>query len=178
LGELFELEPEKVRQKEKKASAGGGELPGIQGEVGEVGDRLDGRPRPSGSFLVEASWQGGKPFLLEYLADGGRAEASALFTEDLADLIDGVVLFAQCHDSGVGGGLLRRPLGPWMGREEELGIGLASELMTEDAEGAGGVAELVSHLRRGSALEEVGSEGLVHALLGQKRFGEKAAALC
>jgi len=177
LGELFELEPEKVRQKEKKTAAAGGELAGSHGEVGEIGDRLDGRARLRGSFLVEAAWQGSKPFLFEHLTHGGGAEAYPLFAEGLADLINGVVLLAQCHNAGVGGGFIRLSLGPWVGGEEKLGIGLPSELMTEDAERARSVAELVGHLMGGSAFEEVGPESLVHALFGQKGFGEEAAAL-
>jgi hypothetical protein len=61
--------------------------------------------------------------------------------------------------------------------EEKLGIEVPTELMAEATERAGGVAELVSHLVRGPALEKVSPEGLVHALPGLARLREEAATL-
>jgi hypothetical protein len=94
LGEFVELEPEEVWHKKEKAAAAGGELARGQGEVGAVGDWLNGGPRAFRSFFVESSGQGGKPLLLEHLTDGGGAEPYSLFTESLADLIHGVILLA------------------------------------------------------------------------------------
>jgi hypothetical protein len=64
LGEFVELKPEEVWHKEEESAAAGGELPRGQGEVGAVGDGLDGGPRAVRSFFVEASGQGGNPSCL------------------------------------------------------------------------------------------------------------------
>jgi hypothetical protein len=178
LGEFVELKPEEVWHKEEETAAAGGELPRSQGEVGAVGDRLDGGPWAVRSFFVEASGQGGKPLLLEHLTDGGGAEAHSLFAEDLADLINGVVLLSERHNAVAGCRLLRLAPGAWMGNEKKLGLGIAAEFVAEAAERAGGVAELASDLVRGSALEEVSPEGLVHTLSGLARLREEAAAFC
>lgn len=178
LSEFVELKAEEVWHKEEEAAAAGGELPRSQGEVGAVGDWLDGGPRAVRSFFVEASGQGGKPLLLEHLTDGGGTEPYPLFAEGLADLIHGVILLPERHNAVVGGRLLRLTPGARMGDEEKLGIGVAAELMAEAAERAGGVAELASDFARGPALEEVSPEGLVHPLSGLGRLLEEAAAFC
>jgi hypothetical protein len=43
-------------------------------------------------FLIQSPWEGSKSFLLEDLPDCGRAEPDVAFLEDLADLVDRVVL--------------------------------------------------------------------------------------
>ena len=52
-----------------------------------------------------------------------------------------------------------------------------AELVAEDAEGAGGVAEALRGLRRGQALDEVGAQGLVLAVEGLLGGQEEAGFL-
>src|SRR5215217_1138560 len=177
LSELLNAEPQEIRQEEEEPAAAGGKASWSQREVGEVGDGFDGGAWPFWSFLVQASGQGSKPFLLEHLAYGGGTEAQALFSQDLADLIDRMILLTQSHDTVEGGRLFGAGLGPWRSAEKELRVRLAAKLVAQNAEGAWGVAEIARHVAGRSALEEVGPEGLVHALLGGKGFGEEASAL-
>ena len=61
----------------------------------------------------------------------------AVLLEGLADLVDRVVLLAQGHDQVARRGLLRLRARAGRGREEELGVRVATELVAEHAEGAG-----------------------------------------
>ena len=64
------------------------------------------------------------------------------------------------------------------GGGEEGAVGLASELVDEDAEAARRVAEASGGLGGWEALDEGGSEGLVLAVFGQARLEEKAFGFC
>jgi len=60
--------------------------------------------------------------------------------------------------------------------DEELWIGIAAELMTEHAKGAGAIAEGAGDLLGGVAVKKIGPKGLIHALTGLGGLREKAAA--
>src|SRR5271167_1794193 len=107
-----DIEPDEVGHKQEEAPAVCGEAAWREGELADVGDGLDGGPRLLHSFLVKTPGQGGEAFLLEHLAHRGGAETQSLVPEDLADLVDGVVLFAQGEDAVVGGRLLGLVLRP------------------------------------------------------------------
>jgi hypothetical protein len=66
--------------------------------------------------------------------------------------------------------------GPGLGGEEEGGVGVAAELVAEDAEGAGAVPEGAGHRVGGAPLDEVGAQRLVHPLLAVTGLQEAAAA--
>jgi hypothetical protein len=48
--------------------------------------------------------------------------------------------------------------------------------MAQDLKGSRRVPEVLGHLGRGATLDEIGSQGLVHALFGGSGFQEEAAA--
>ena len=56
---------------------------------------------------------------------------------------------------------------------EELGFG-AAEMVGQDAEGAGSVAEALGDFIGGESVDEVGAEGFVLALGGGSGFEEEA----
>ena len=82
------------------------------------------------------------------------------------DVVDGEVALAQGDDQFAdriaGGGEAR----PGRGGLEEapLLVGQVAELMTEDAEGAGGIAEAPGDFEGGESFDEVGAEGFVLTL--------------
>ena len=59
--------------------------------------------------------------------------------ERFGDLVDGVIAFAQVLDGGARGGLLWLALRTPRRGEEEHGLGIAAEMMTQHAERALGV---------------------------------------
>ena len=97
--------------------------------------------------------------------------------ERALDVIDGEILFAHSQNEVADGALLR--LSAWAGFEvlEKGGFG-ATEVVTENAEGAWRVAEALSHLLGGGAFQEVGAKGLVLALGGGGGLEEEAGLLC
>src|SRR5664280_249347 len=96
--------------------------------------------------------------------------------QGVADFVDRVILLAQTHDEIASGGLLR--LGGWSRArgDKEDGVGIAAEVMAKNLEGSGGVVEGASDLGRGKFINEIGSQSLVHTLLGVGGFEKKAAA--
>ena len=62
--------------------------------------------------------------------------------------------------------------------QKERRVGLVAEVVTEDAEGRGRVAESASGLLGGLASDEISAEGLVLPLFWQGGFQEKAARVC
>ena len=95
-----------------------------------------------------------------------------------ADVVDGEVLLAQGdHAVAAGGPSWAAVWGPLAGGEEEGPLGVLAELVDQDAEAAGRVAEARGGLGGGKSLDEVGAEGLVLAVGGvdrlQKAVGER-----
>ena len=99
------------------------------------------------------------------------------FFERLADLIDGVVLLAERDGEGVCLGFSGRGVRR-VGGGEETRLGVATELMAQDAEGAWGIAEGARGLVRRHVSDEEGAKGFVHTLLWVAWSQEKAAAVC
>jgi hypothetical protein len=67
-------------------------------------------------------------------------------------------------------------LGAGPGGGEQLGQSAATELVAQDAEGAGTVAELVGGVFGGTLIDEVGAQGFVLALPWAGGHKEEAAA--
>ncbi|MGA2119463.1 MAG: hypothetical protein ABSH56_32525 [Bryobacteraceae bacterium] len=61
----------------------------------------------------------------------------------------------------------------WLAEEGGAFLGIVAELMTQDAEGAGGVAEAASDVAGGFLINEVSAEGFVLALQGEPRGEEE-----
>ena len=59
------------------------------------------------------------------------------------------------------------------GGEEESRLRVVAEAVAQDAEGACGVAESAGDLVGGAALDEIGAQGFVLAVLGQGGFEEE-----
>jgi hypothetical protein len=55
----------------------------------------------------------------------------------------------------------------WLAEEGSAFLGIVAELMAEDAEGAGSVAEAAGNVGRGFLIDEVSAEGFVLALHGE-----------
>ncbi len=62
--------------------------------------------------------------------------------------------------------------------EEEFPVGVLTELVAEDAETAGGIAEALGRPGGGEALHEEGAEGLVLAMDKVLWFQEEGAEVC
>jgi hypothetical protein len=83
-----------------------------------------------------------------------------------ADIVDGKILFAQGND------VLADPIHlgscPWSlgGREKELFLGIASELMAEHTKAAGGVAETFRRFDRGESFDEISAQSFVLPMSG------------
>jgi hypothetical protein len=64
-----------------------------------------------------------------------------------------------------------------MGRNEKDWIRVAAKVVTEDVEGADGVAEVAGDLFWGPVIDKVSPKSLVDALFGVPGFEEKSAAI-
>ena len=95
----------------------------------------------------------------------------------LGDFVHGVVALAQQLDGGARGGFLRLVLGAAHGGEEERGLGVTAEVVTEHAERAFGVAELGGDFLRWALVDEVAAQRLVLALFRVLGLEEEAPAL-
>ena len=107
---------------------------------------------------------------------GGRTERAPLLLQGVADLVDRVILLAQAHDESASGGLLGLGARSRACGNKEVGIGIAAEVMAKNLEGTGGVVEGVSHFGGGEFIDEIGTQCLVHTLLGVGGFEEESAA--
>ena len=102
----------------------------------------------------------------------------SLFLEEPADVVNGEVLLAGLEDllaPGVGFGGLAGSFG---GRQEERVMGFLAELMGQDAETAGGIAEPVGGLLGGEVLDEERAQSLVLAVGGVGGREERRSQVC
>ena len=159
------------RHEEEEAAEAGAERTGFQAQGPHVGGgRVPGRSA-CGTFLIEASRQAGEAFLAEQDGEGIDADGVSGGGQFALDVVDGEVPFAHGHDEfaepitngGVSWPMLDRL------EEADLLIGVMAELVAEDAEGAGAVAEAAGDLVGGKSFDEVGAEGLVLSV--QRGFG-------
>ena len=68
-------------------------------------------------------------------------------------------------------------LGALAGGGEEVGQAAVSELVAEDMNGAGGVAEAAGDVGGRQLVDEEGAQGFVLALAGRAGLGEEAAGV-
>ena len=121
----------------------------IEVELSDIGDIGGRRPRAGLAFVVGPARQASEPLVPEDLGDGDRAERMPLMGQVAADVIDGEVLFPQGDDEVTEGIGLGCGLGS-LGRGQEEGAArVLAELMDQDAETAGGVAEAAGDLGGG-----------------------------
>jgi hypothetical protein len=87
-----------------------------------------------------------------------------------------VILFAKSYDEIASGRLLGLGAGPAECGHKEDGIGIAAKVMAQDLKRSSGVIKVVGHLGGRAVLDEIGSQGLVHAVFGVGGFQEEATA--
>lgn len=129
------------------------------------------------AFLVATAGQWGEPFGFENLAHGRGAEGNLPFLEDLADVVDGVILLAEGDDQIPSSGFFGLRARASARSEEEVALGVVAELVTEDSESSRGVAEAAGGLAGGEVIDKKGAESLVLALLGVSRTEEEVLGL-
>ena len=128
------------------------------------------RPLP-----IQTSGQGSETLGLEDFPHSGRAQGTAALLEQLADLINRVVLFAQLHDELAGGRLLGLGLRAVARGDEKDWIGLAAEVVAEDVKGVERVAKGAGDVLGRAPLNQISTQGLVLAVFRQAGFKKEAA---
>ena len=131
-----------------------------------------------GPLVIAPPRQAGKALGLEQLGDGGGAERGTAVRQRLLDVIDRQVLLAQSNHLVAQRVTLGGTVWSFGGGQEELALGVGTELMTQDAETAGGVAEAAGDFVGGQRLDEVGAQGFVLAVRGIPGPHEVAGEVC
>jgi hypothetical protein len=177
-GQAIGVQLNQIRNKEKETSKSGGEPAGDQRERSNVGNRFYDGPGILGPLFVQTSRQGSESFFMEDLTHCSGTESNTGIFQDFTDLVDRVVFLPQLYDSVSRGGLAGSGSRPTTGRGEKAGVCIAPELMAEDSEGSGGIAEFGSDDIGRLLFNEIAPQRFILALLGVRRFLEKPAALC
>lgn len=123
--QLFQPEPDKLRDEEKQSAAAGRERARLKRKGPGVGHRLHRRSGIIGTLFIQAPGKRSESLLLQHLPHGGRTQGPALFLQGLTDLVDRIVLLAEADDRLSGGRLLGLSPGAVPGRDEEQRIGIA-----------------------------------------------------
>ena len=177
VGEAVYSQADHVGNEQEEAAEAGGELAWLQGEAATIGDGFDGGPNLVWPLVITASRQAGEAFVLQDLADSGGAERRSLLLERTADVVDRVVALAQGNDLGPAAALVGLRLGALAGGGEEVGQAAVSELVTEDMDGTGRVAEAAGDFGGRQLVDEEGAQGFVLTLAGRAGLGEEAAGV-
>ena len=93
--------------------------------------------------------------------------------EEAFDVIDRMVLFAQCDNQRARRVGLGLALGAGLALAEEIKV-LTAELATENPESSWGIGETAGDLLGREAFEEEGAQGLVLAVGGRLGFEEES----
>ena len=137
---------------------------------------LDGRP--SGALIIAATRQAGEALLRKNLGNGDSAEPRSLFGEAALYIVNREVLFAQGYHLGANRVSLGCSLRTFAGWKEELAVGVAPEVVTEDTEGTGRITEASSRKCGGPAVDKKGTKRLVLAMSGVGWFKKGALVWC
>ncbi|OLE46659.1 MAG: hypothetical protein AUG46_09015 [Acidobacteria bacterium 13_1_20CM_3_58_11] len=127
------------------------------------------------SFFIQPPRQRSEPLGFEDFPHAGRTQWRVAVLQNLADLINGVVLLAQLNDQVASRGLLGLGLRAMPRREKKGGMRFSAEMVTEDVEGVEGVAEGAGHVFGETALDQISAQGLVLAVFRQAGLEEEAA---
>lgn len=169
------------RDEEPEAAESCPERAGRRAQGPDVGHGRRLGPGGRGPFVIAASRQPGEAFLAEEDREGIDADVVPGVGQFALDVVDRQVPLAHGHDRVADAIACGRRLRPLAGGREEGGTfgGVMAELMTEDAKGAGRVAESACDLVGGPLLDEVRAEGFVLTLercfRGQEELGERIA---
>jgi hypothetical protein len=178
LKDLLQWNLTEERQEEEEAPKLGLELPGGEVQTAHIRYRGNLGPCTGGPFLIASSGQAGKPFLFEDRGDGRWSQRMAFILQDLADVIDGEVLFAKANDLVTEVVLLAGTLRAFGGRHKETPMGILAKLVAQDAKTTGSVAKPSSRFSRREAFDEVGSKGLILPVRGIGGFEEDLGEIC
>ena len=170
-------EPDQVGDKEKQPAAARRKGAGLEGKGADVRDRLDRRTGIMRTLLIQAPRQRSKSLLLQHFPHRGRTQRTVLLLQRLADLVHRVVLLAKTDNELASRRLLRLRTRAGLLRGEKERIRISSEVVAEDMERTDGIAESPGDLLRWTAFDEIGAQGLIHAVLGVTWFEKEAAAI-
>jgi hypothetical protein len=176
--DLIKTDLTKVRQKEEEAAEPGLKMPGTEIQMTNIRHGRNLRPYARRSLVIASPGQAGKSFLLEDHGHCCRTQFMVLFPQDLADIIDGEVLFSQGYDLTPKPIRFRSGLRSFCRRNEEGPIGLLPKLMTEDTEASLRVSKPSSRLGRRDAFDEIGSQCLVLPVGGIGGFEKDPGEVC
>jgi len=162
--EVLERDLGEERQKEEKPAELGAQPPGFESETWDLGGIGRQRPRGLHSFVIPASGELRKAFVLEDGGDGGGARSLALFPQQIPHIVDREMLFAQRDDSlperiGLGGGV-----GAPLRCNEELRRWIVSAVMNQDSETAWRVSKALGRFGGRELCDEETAQGLILAL--------------
>src|SRR5436190_20031864 len=99
LGKRLEVERDQAGDEQEQAATDRLETARRERQLANIGDVLDGRPSAVGPLIVQATRQRSEPLGLEYVADGGGAQADVAGLERLTERVDrrvARVQFAEC----------------------------------------------------------------------------------
>jgi hypothetical protein len=166
------------RQKEEKPAELGAKYPGFEIEELELGGIGRKRTRGLHSFVIPASGELGKAFVLEDGGDGGCAKSMPLFPQQISNIVDREILFAQRDDSlperiGLGGGV-----GTPLRCKEELRSWIVSEVMNKDSETARSVSKALGRCGGRDLFDEESAQCLILALSGVGRLKKESFWIC
>jgi hypothetical protein len=151
------------RHEEEEAAEAGAERAGLQAQGPHVGRGLSSWPERCGPFVIEAAGQAGEAFLAQQDGEGIDTDGVTGQGQFALDVVDGEIAFAHRHDEFAD--TITNWGETWPVRdgleEADLLIGVMAELVTEDTERTGRVAETAGDLKGRKAIDEVGAEGLV-----------------
>jgi hypothetical protein len=153
------------------------EAAGRQGELAVVSHFGPLRSRAPGALLIETAWQAGEALLMEDLPDGGRTERGILLFQRGLNIIDRQILLAHGEDQIARSSLFGLRARAALELAEEVGL-VSAEVVAQDAEGTGGVAETPGDLFSGELFDKISAQGLVLTLAGGGWVEEEAGFLC
>ena len=100
-----------------------------------------------------------------------------MFFEDVADFVNRMVSLAQTNDELPCGGLFGLEARAAFEGYKERGVGIAAEVMAEDPKRTESIAEGPGGFGTGKALDEIGTQRLIHAVFRRARLQEEAPTL-
>ena len=143
--------------------------------MAHIGDVGDFRLYRSRAFVIGTAGKTGEALLTEQDGEGVDADGVAGGSQFLLHVIDREIAFPhgnrQITDPITGGRRLRITLR--LAEEGGAFLRIGAELITQDAEGAGGIAEAAGDVGRGFLPEEVSAECFVLTLHGELRGQEE-----
>ena len=176
--DLVQADLDEVRQEKKQAAELGLKVPAGKIQVPHVCNGSNLRPNARRPFVIASPGQAGKALFLEDHGHRRRTQFVSLIAQEPADIIDREVLLAQGNDFVPKPICFGSTLGSFGGRGKEVSMGVLAKLMTKDPEASLCIPKASSHLGRGDAFDEIGSQRLVLPVSGIGGFEEDPGEVC